>query len=97
MAHSTELSNKSIAILRTVAVTHTRSDGHHRMLDRVAFRTAEFHLDCSRGVWSAAPSIVADATVTGFIHLDAGAVLVLQMDSCASLYSSEAFLPLLIR
>lgn len=95
MAHSTELSNKSVAILRTVLVTHTTSNGHQRMLDGVALRTTEFHLDCFCRVWSAAPSIVADATVTGFIHMDAGAVLVLQMDSCGRLYSSETFFPLL--
>lgn len=76
-------------------MTHTANNGHHRMLDGVALRATEFHPDCFCRVWRTAPSIVADATVTGFIHLDAGAVLVLQMDSGGRLYSSEAFFPFL--
>lgn len=61
-------------------MTNTGCDRHYRMLDSASVGTAELDVDGSRAVWSATPSIVADTTVTGLVHLDAGAILVLQAD-----------------
>lgn len=52
------------------------------MLDDVVFRTTELNVDGFGGVGRATSSIIAAAAITGFIHLDAGAVLVLQVHSC---------------
>lgn len=74
-------------------MTHAAGDGHHRIPDGVSQGAAELNLDGFCVVRCATSSIVAEAAVTGFIRLGAGAVLVFQVDSRRGLLGSDAPLP----
>lgn len=63
-------------------MTTAGSDGHHRMPDASAVGAAEFNLDGFSIMRCTTSPIIADATVTGFIQLDAGTVPVFKSDSC---------------
>lgn len=76
------LPEEGVVIPRTVAMANAGRDRHDGMLDGASVGTAELDVDGFCAVRSATPSIAADATITGLVHLDAGAVLVLQANGC---------------
>lgn len=82
-------------VLWAVVVANAAVYEHHGPLDRFPFQALELHLRCSSAVWCAAAAIGAQAAETGPEGLDAGAVLVGEVDGSRALLHPETLAPLL--
>lgn len=78
-------------------MTDTGIDQHHWLFQEFALRTAELNLNRFGVVWGTASPIIAEATVTRFVSLHTGAVLVFKTNSFHGLLCSDTFFSFLIR
>lgn len=74
-----------------VSVADAGQDHHDRPLAGFTAGARELHQGGLGSVWGAATAVCAGAAVARFVGLDAGAVLVGEVDGCIAPYHSLAF------
>lgn len=74
-----------------MAVAGTGQDRHDGLPGGFTVGTLEVHHDGLGSVWGAAAAVCAGATVARLVGLDAGAVLVGEVDGCVAPHHPLAF------